>query len=84
MNILEILWKLGYDVLSFNEDGEYKIQFGKARQVKEGYTEKRNIVKVKEVGFNGFGNLYVTFTEVGTDNCFDSYEYKNMGSDELF
>jgi hypothetical protein len=96
VNIIQILWKLGYDVLSFNEDGEYKIQFGKARKALydrqiadgtmgfDGSTDDIFEVKVDEVGFNGFGDLYVSFSDVNTGKCMDFYEYKNMGSDELF
>lgn len=96
MNVIEILWKLGWDVLSFNEDGEYKIQLGNARR---DYTDKqirkkvigyvgstRDIytVKVTEVSFNGFGNLFVNFEDINTGDSIDCYEYKNMGTDELF
>ncbi len=96
MNIIEILWKLGWDVLSFNEDREYKIQLGKARkdltdkQIKdgsvscEGYTSDIYTVKVDDVGFNGMGDLYVFFKDIETGDCIDSYEYRNMDSKELF
>lgn len=96
MNIIEILWKLGWDVLSFNEDGEYKIQLGKARKdytdakirkkiiSYDGSTSDIYTVKVSEVGFNGIGNLYVDFRDVETGNCIDAYEYKNMNYDELY
>lgn len=96
MNIIEILWKLGWDVLSFNEAGEYKIQLGKARkdytdkQIKsglityDGLTSDIYTVIVDNVSFNGFGNLFVGFTDIGTNIGIDAYEYKNMGSDDLF
>ena len=84
MNILQILWKLGYDVLSFNEEGEYRVQLGHERELREGYSQEQSTIRVKEVGFNGFGNLYVTFTEADIDNCFDSYEFKNMDPKELY
>jgi len=84
MNIIEILWKLGWDILSFNEDGEYKIQLGHDRQLKDGYSQDKYLVRVNDVSFNGFGDLVVTFTEVGTGNCFDAYEYRNMDKEELF
>lgn len=96
MNIIEILWNLGWDVISFNENGEYKIQLGKARKdytdkqieagliTYDGLTSDICTVKVDDVSFNGFGNLYVGFTDVETNACVDAYEYKNMGSDELF
>lgn len=96
MSIIKILWKLGWDILSFNEDGEYKIQLGKARKnltdkkIKDGLisydssTSDIYTVKVDEVGFNGFGDLYVFFKEVNTKDLIDAYEYKNMDEDELF
>jgi len=83
MNILEVLWKLGYEVLSF-DSGVYKIQFGHEREKRHGYCNDIYEVRVSEVGFNGLGNLYVFFQEVGTDNCLDVYEFKNMDSDELY
>lgn len=96
MNIIDILHKLGWNVLSFNEDGQYKIQLGKARKdltdkkIKdgligyEGSTSDIYNVKVSDVGFNRLGNLYAFFEEIETDYCIDAYEYKNMGNDELF
>jgi hypothetical protein len=59
-------------------------QLGHDRQLKDGYSQETNTIKVKEVGFNGFGNLFVTFTEVDTANCFDAYEFKNMAPNELY
>lgn len=96
MNIIQILWKLGWDVLSFNEDGEYKIQLGKSRkdltdkQIEEGSigyigsTRDIYTVKVEAVGFNGIGDFYVFFKEVSSGVLIDGYEYKNMDADELF
>lgn len=96
MNIIQILWKLGWDVLSFNEEGEYKIQLGKARKdltdkrIEDGSigyvgsTSDIETVKVDEVGFNGSGDLYVLFTSVENGDCIDCFEYRNMASDELF
>lgn len=79
MNIIQVLWKLGYEVLSFNENGEYTIQLGHEREKRHGYNKETWIVKVKEVSFNGLGNLVVDFTETKEDNCFDIFEYGNMG-----
>ncbi|WP_443662436.1 hypothetical protein [Clostridium sp.] len=84
MNIIDVLHKLGYDVLSFNENGEYTVMLGHDRQLKEGYTQERWTIKVSEVSFNGFGNLVVFFSETKEDNCFDGFEYKNMDADELY
>lgn len=96
MNIIEILWKLGWDVLSFNEDGEYKITLGKVRRDLTnkriadgdigyvGSTDDVFTVKVSDVGFNGLGNMYVFFNDVNTGDCIDGYEYNNMSKDELF
>lgn len=96
MNIIQILWKLGWDVLSFNEDGEYKIQVGKIRKnltykkEKEGIIgpvediDKIYIVKVIDVGFNVFGDLYLSFEDIETGDLIDCYEHNNMAADELF
>lgn len=96
MNVIEILWKLGWDVLSFDGEGEYKIQLGKARreltdkQIKEGIigyvgsTSDIITVKVGDVGFNGLGNLYVEFRDIDTGDIIDAFEYRNMAEDELF
>ncbi len=96
MNIIQILWKLGWDVLSFNEEGKYKIQLGTTRknltdkQIKdgsigyEGSTSNIYTVKVDDVGFNGLGDLYVSFKDTETGDLIDAYEYKNMGENELF
>lgn len=96
MNVIEILWKLGYDVLSFNESGEYKIEFNEERKeiyrskIKkglmsfEGSLDKQYHVKVGEVTFNGLGNLFVEFLEVNTNEIIDTYEYRNMSDEELF
>lgn len=96
MNIIQILWKLGWNVLSFNEDGEYKIQVGKIRKNLTYKKEKEGIidliedldkiytVKVVDVGFNGFGDLYLYFEDVETGYCVDCYEHNNMAADELF
>lgn len=96
MNSIQILWRLGWDVLSFNENGEYKITLGKARKdltnkkIEEGIigydgsTDDVYIVKVSDVGFNGLGDLYVSFDDVNTGDCIDVYEYKNMDKNELF
>lgn len=96
MNVIEILWKLGWDVLSFNEEGEYKIQLGTARkdlidkQIKEGCityegsTSDIYTTIVSEVGFNGLGNLFVFFNDLKTGDIIDAYEYKNMSNNEIF
>ncbi len=96
MNIIEILWKLGWDILSFNEDGEYKIQLGKRRKDLTYKKEKEGIidiagnldeiytVKVSDMGFNGFGDLYVYFTDVDNGDLIEAYEHNNMAADELF
>jgi hypothetical protein len=41
-------------------------------------------VKVDNVYFNGLGDLYVSFKDINTDDLIDSYEYRNMDSDELY
>jgi len=84
MNIISILWKLGYDVLSFNEAGEYKIMFGHDRQKRQGFSQETYIVKACGVSFNGFGNLFVSFDDVETGECVDCFEFGNMGPEELY
>lgn len=96
MNIIEILWRLGWDVLSFNENGEYKITLGRARKdltdkkiedgliSYEGSTYDVYTVKISNVCFNGLGNLCVDFDDIDTGDGIDTYEHKNMAKDELF
>ena len=84
MSIIQILQTLGYDIISFNEDGEYKVQLGHERQKRHGYSKDTWNIKVKEVSFNKLGNLFVDFAEVGEDAGFDFYEHKNMNVDELY
>lgn len=99
MNVIDILNKIGWDVLAF-KDGIYTVQMTHERwnrerkkiEVKEmaydeGYQPLTDTfdIYVDEVSFNQLGNLFVSFTEVGvTDGSFDGYEYKNMSYDELY
>ena len=78
MNIIEILWKLGYKVISFNE-GLYKIKLTDSKKDKlrknydclvDDYEEVRTI-SIGSVGFNCYGDLYVEFLE--ENNFFDKY-----------
>ncbi|MBE6088136.1 MAG: hypothetical protein E7206_08870 [Clostridium beijerinckii] len=98
MNIIEILWKIGYDVLkSDSEKCEYTIMYAPERkrrmwkQIKDGTITVENdllndiyTVTVGEVCFNQCGDLYVEFTDVNTKKCIDFYEHKNMKEDELY
>lgn len=96
MNVIEILWKLGWDVLSFNGEGEYKIQFSNERISRyhekienedfdfDGDLEEIYTVKVSEVTFNDYGDLFVSFEDTKTGEIVDEYEYKNMDNDELY
>lgn len=96
MNIIDILWKLGYNVHSFN-NGVYEISFSteKIRRLRkriesgevsfEGDMHERFSVEVGKVCFNGLGNLYVEFVDAEDMNkCMDVYEYKNMSPEELY
>ena len=98
MNIIEILWKIGYDVLkSDSEKCEYVIMYTPERkrrtwkQIKDGEMQVENellddtyVVTVGEVSFNQCGDLYVEFIDVNTKVCIDFYEHKNMKEDELY
>ena len=96
MNVIEILWKLGWDVLSFNEDGEYRISLSSARRERIFEAEKNGLisyegtgyeiytVKVGEVSFNGIGDLFVKFIDVESGEIIDCYEHKNMSKYEIF
>lgn len=95
MNVLDILHKLGYDVISFN-DGVYKIQnttenINRLRkQIEageigyEGSIYDQYEVKVGEVFFNGLGNLYVEFLSLDGEEIIDGYEYRNMDPYDLY
>lgn len=97
MNVYDILRRLGYDVHSFNEDGVYTVCFSpeRIRRYKK-LIEAGEMgfdgdlygiwhIKVSEVSFNGFGNLFVSFVDAdNSDNCLDSFEYGNMEPDELY
>lgn len=98
MNIFDILRKIGYDIISVTEDGIYKVQFTNERlndmrkeieEGKMGFEGDLNgtwDIHVNEVSFNGYGNLYVQFKEVGGDDegfFFDAYEYRNMDKEYL-
>ena len=88
MNVIHILWELGYDVLNVN-NGIYTIATSSTRCQKE---KKYNInteakidqtynVFVEEVGFNKFGNLFVSFQEIGhPEYVFALYEYEHVSS----
>lgn len=98
MNVIEILNKLGWDILSF-KDGIYKVQMTHERwkrekqQIEAGemtYVEGYNPlidtfnVYVDEVCFNEFGNLFVSFSELESNAVFDCFEYRNMSFNELY
>lgn len=95
MNILDVLHKLGYDVVSFN-DGVYKIQntTEKIKRLRKqidageigykGSIYDKYEVKIGEVSFNGLGNLYVEFVSLDETEIIDAYEYRNMDPDDLY
>ena len=95
MNIMDILHKLGYDVVSFS-DGVYKIQNTTAKinrlrkQIEageigyEGSIYDEYEVKVGDVCFNKLGNLYVEFVSLDGEEIIDVYEHRNMDPDELY
>lgn len=88
MNVIDILHELGYDVVSFDGEGHYKVLINRKKREamkQSGDTYTYNLmdtfeIYVEEVEFNGLGDLCVTFKEVGTEEeniCFDVYEYRN-------
>lgn len=99
MNVIDILNKLGWDILSFN-NGVYKVRMTHERIKREkkkietgeiNYIEefdpltKTFNICVEEVCFNKLGNLFVAFSEVdSSDGSFDCFEYRNMSYDELY
>lgn len=98
MNVIDILTKLGWDILSF-KDGIYTVKMTHERWKREKkkieagemtYIEEYNPltdtfnIYVEEVCFNELGNLFVSFWEVGSNASFDSFEYRNMSYDELY
>lgn len=88
MNIINVLWALGWEVLSFTENGEYKIQLSETKKNLidkklndgligyKGSTSDTYNVRVCNVKFNNLGNLYVSFEDAKTGIYIDSYEYK--------
>ena len=46
MNIADVLNLLGYDIISFNENGEYKVMLGHDRQKRHGYCQETWILKI--------------------------------------
>ncbi len=98
MNIIKILWKIGYDVIGLDsERGEYKVTFSSERkrrtweQIRLGKTSVENellddvyVLQVNEVSFNKSGDLFVEFTDVYTNECIDCYEHNNMAPHELY
>ncbi|WP_321833446.1 hypothetical protein [Clostridium butyricum] len=98
MNIIEILWKLGYDVLESNStDKRYTITYSSERkrrmwkQIKEGTLAVENEllndvfhITVGEVGFNPTGDLCVEFVDVNTKEIIEIFEYRNMKESELY
>ena len=98
MNVIDILTKLGWDILSF-KDGIYTVKMTHERWKREKkkieagemtYTEEYNPltdtfnIYVEEVCFNELGNLFVSFSEVESNDPFDCFEYRNMSYDELY
>lgn len=95
MNVLDVLHKLGYDVISF-KDGIYEIQFTTERITRtrkqldngeigfDGDLYDKYEVKVGEVSFNRLGNLYVEFVSLDGTEIIDCYEYRNMSIDDLY
>lgn len=98
MNIIEILWKLGYDVLkSDSADKRYAVAYSSERkrrmwkQIKEGTLTVENEllndtfnVTVGEVSFNPTGDLCVEFVDADTKEIIEVFEYRNMKEDELY
>lgn len=94
MNLFEILKKIGYDIISIN-NGVYTVKYTNERimdMVKEAGDVKPNEddlydtfnLVVKKVGFNGFGNLSVTFQRLEyPDENWDYFEYRNMDKEYL-
>lgn len=98
MNVINILTKLGWDILSFKA-GIYTVKMTHERWKREKkkieagemtYIEEYNPltdtfnIYVEEVCFNELGNLFVSFLEVGSNDPFDCFEYRNMSYDELY
>lgn len=98
MNVIDILKKLGYDVLESNHEQKiYTVRCSKEKkkrllmQIKAGkiavekeFLNSAYVIVVTEVSFNDNGNLYVEFRDAESYTLFDAYEYQNMSEDELF
>lgn len=94
MNVIEILMKMGYEIISVN-DGVYGVQYTNERkmhiqeQVEKGelhedikeYLNATIYLCVGEVSFNEFGNLFVEFLEEKhASSTWECYEYRNKDS----
>lgn len=89
-NIIYILESNGYDVLEETDMRYFKLKFNKKELEKR--LEEKDLynfdlesvfnVEIEEVGFNGYGNLYIELRCTGGDDpvfvvgdCFDVIEY---------
>ncbi|PYG84900.1 hypothetical protein LY28_03521 [Ruminiclostridium sufflavum DSM 19573] len=89
MNVIDILRKIGYDIISIS-DGVYTVRNTTEKiqdMVKEAEADEANDfdiydtykLVVNEVKFNGFGNLSVSFKRLEhPDEVWDAFEYRNM------
>lgn len=98
MNIIEILWKLGYDVIESNSvTKNYSIQYSSERKrrmwkaMKEGKLSVENEllndiyhVTIGELNFNDTGDLFIEFVDVNTKETMDVFEYRNMKENEIY
>lgn len=89
MNIIEILKKLGWNIITANnESHEYTVIESQERLARE--TEQNGIIYgeitifLKKVSFNEFGNLYVLFHDKKTNSYVDNYLHNEMEANELY
>ncbi len=98
MNIIEVLWKLGYDVIESNSiTKKYTVQFSTERKrrmwkaIKEGTLSVNNellndmyYITVGELSFNDTGDLFIEFIDINTKETIDVFEYRNMKDNEIY
>lgn len=98
MNVIDILMKMGYDIVSIN-DGVYGVQYILDRkkyiweQIEQGevdlaikkYLNETIYLCVGEVCFNEVDNLFVEFLEAkDKGSIWECYEYRNRDSSDLY
>lgn len=85
MNVLEILKRLGWEILSADNMEEiYTITQSTERINRCEEKSKKVTVTISQMCFDELGNLYVEFVEHKTNKYIDNYLHNGMQPDELY